>query len=296
MRPLLIAPVLALAWGLNWPAVKIALGVFPPFTLRWVGLGLGGFLLMMLAWAQKRRLRPAPGAWPGIVMGGLLTVALFNMSTAMAQLNTSTSRAAVLTFTMPMMSAVLARFWLGEQLDRRQMLALGLGMAGIALLALPVLQALRSGGVDARALKGLGFPLLAALGWACSTVLAKRWPAPGDRMVLTAWQLLLGAACILMASRLTDEAFPPWPLPPRVLAAMIFHILPATALAYWLWTLLSDQVGASVSSMTTLLVPVVGVLGAMGLVGDRPSTIDWLGFALVLGGAALVLRQLWRKS
>jgi drug/metabolite transporter (DMT)-like permease len=27
----------------------------------------------------------------------------------------------------------------------------------------------------------------------------------------------------------------------------------------------------------------------MALVGDRPSALDWLGFALVLGAAALVL-------
>ena len=38
--------------------------------------------------------------------------------------------------------------------------------------------------------------------------------------------------------------------------------------------------------------PVVGVLGAMALVGDRPSAADWLGFALVLGGAALVVLRL----
>jgi drug/metabolite transporter (DMT)-like permease len=33
---------------------------------------------------------------------------------------------------------------------------------------------------------------------------------------------------------------------------------------------------------------VVGVLGAMALVGERPGALDLAGFALVLGGAALV--------
>src|SRR6185295_3639024 len=42
LRVRLIPIVLALAWGLNWPAVKIALSEFPPFTLRLAGLGTGG--------------------------------------------------------------------------------------------------------------------------------------------------------------------------------------------------------------------------------------------------------------
>ena len=58
------------------------------------------------------------------------------------------------------------------------------------------------------------------------------------------------------------------------------------------WFVLSERVSATVSSLTTLMVPVVGVLGAMALVGDRPSALDWLGFALVLGGAPLVMLKL----
>jgi drug/metabolite transporter (DMT)-like permease len=55
---------------------------------------------------------------------------------------------------------------------------------------------------------------------------------------------------------------------------------------------LLESLSATVSSLTTLAVPVVGVLGAMALVGDRPSAADWLGFGLVLGAAALMLLRL----
>ena len=53
--------------------------------------------------------------------------------------------------------------------------------------------------------------------------------------------------------------------------------------------MLLAQASVTVSSMTTLAVPVVGVLGAMALVGDRPSLLDGLGFVLVLGGAGLTM-------
>ncbi|MDP1534391.1 MAG: EamA family transporter, partial [Rubrivivax sp.] len=94
-----IPPLLALFWGLNWPAVKITLGALPPFSLRAVGLGSGALLLLLVQLARRQPLLPARAAWPVVLVGGLLTIAVFNLATAWAQLNTTTSRAAVLTFT-----------------------------------------------------------------------------------------------------------------------------------------------------------------------------------------------------
>jgi drug/metabolite transporter (DMT)-like permease len=80
--------------------------------------------------------------------------------------------------------------------------------------------------------------------------------------------------------------------PERVVWAMVYHVLIATALAYVLWYRLLASASATAASLAVLAVPVVGVLGAMALVGDRPSSTDWAGFALVLGGAALVVLKL----
>ena len=116
----------------------------------------------------------------------------------------------------------------------------------------------------------------------------KRWPPPGDRIVITAWQLGIGAACATVAALATGEQLPAvWP--PRVRVALAWHVLIATAVAYVLWYRLLASASATVASLTTLAVPVVGVLGAMALVGDRPSGADWLGFVLVLGGAERVV-------
>ena len=290
MRPALIPPLLAIAWGLNWPAVKIMLSVLAPFSARGLGLGLGVFLLAGLALLRRTPLLPQRAAWPAVLIGGVLTVAVFNMCTAFAQLTTSTSRAAVLTFTMPLMSAALAWWLLGERPDRKSAWALALGGAGVAVLAVPVLRGLAAP-VPVGSAWGLLFPLGAALAWALGTVATKRWPPPGDRIVITAWQLGIGAACATVAALATGERLPAvWP--PRVLAALAWHVLIATAVAYVLWYRLLASASATVASLTTLAVPVVGVLGAMALVGDRPSATDWLGFVLVVGGAALVVLRL----
>ena len=282
---------LALAWGLNWPSVKIALSAFPPFTLRVIGLGTGALLLLLIALLQRKRLVPPRESWGGVIIGGLLAVALFNIATAFAQLNTSTSRAAVLTFTMPMMSALLSWFVMGERLERRKLIALALGMIGVLILAWPVVVSLAHVH-DARAMKGLMFPLIAAFGWATGTVYLQRWPVKGERMVFTAWQLLVGAACGAVGSLIAGESLPAQIPGVDVWIAMFMHIVPGTAIAYWLWFVMSERMSATISSMTTLMVPVVGVSSAMLLVGDRPSMADWLGFVFILAGAALIVLKL----
>ncbi len=297
MRPALIPPLLAVAWGLNWPAVKIMLSIIPPFSARALGLGLGVLLLAALALLRRTALWPPRAAWPAILVGGLLTVAAFNICTAFAQLTTSTSRAAVLTFTMPLMSAALAWWLLGDRPDRRSQVALGLGGLGVLMLAVPVLQALAAAaaGASHAPLWGLLLPLGAALAWALGTVATKRWPPPGDRIVITAWQLGIGSAIAAVAALAAGEHLPTvWPL--QVQLALAWHVLIATAVAYVLWYKLLASASATVSSLTTLAVPVVGVLGAMALVGDRPSFTDWIGFAGVLGGAALAVLRVGKPA
>src|ERR1044072_843338 len=100
--------LLALLWGFNWPAIKIALGELPPFVLRSIGLGSASLLLLGTALVLHRRLTVKRSSLLPLVAAGILNIAGFNIFTAFAQLSTTTSRAAILTYTMPIWSVVLA--------------------------------------------------------------------------------------------------------------------------------------------------------------------------------------------
>jgi drug/metabolite transporter (DMT)-like permease len=278
----LVPFALALLWGFNWPAVKLGLTEIPPFSLRGFGLGFGAALLFAFAALRGSVLTLPRPVWRDVAVGGLLSVAVFNLAATFSQLTTTTSRAAILTFTMPLWSALLARIVLGERIDGRKALALGIGAVGIGLLALPILAGDGSKW-------GLVFPLIAATGWAAGTIWQKRFPVAGDRIVITAWQLLVAMVCAWAGAALFGETPHLWPLSAPVAAAFVFHVIGAMAIAYVLWFSLLAQVSATVSALTTLMVPVVGVLSAMALVGDRPTSLDWVGFAAILLAAALVL-------
>jgi drug/metabolite transporter (DMT)-like permease len=285
-RESLFPAVLALLWGFNWPAVKIGLAELPPFVLRSIGLSSASLLLLAAALLLRRRLAVKRPSWFPLLMAGSLNIAGFNIFTALAQLSTTTSRAAILTYTMPIWSVVLAALLLGEALDRRKLTALAAGTIGIGLLAIPLFESGSAAGVI--------FPILAALAWALGTIVLKKWPLAGDPVTTTAYQLMIGALisfiCMLAAGQTVPAS-----VSPRVAGAMIFHIVFATAGAYVLWFAILARNAASTSALLSFAVPVVGVLSAMLLVGDRPTVADIVGFAAILMAAVLALRSSLRN-
>ncbi len=281
-----IPPLLGLFWGLNWPVVKIMLTGLPPFYMRGLAFTAAAVVLVAVVLWQRAALVPPRSEWLPLVASGLLNVVGFNLCSAFAQLHTTTSRATVLTFTMPMMAVLLAWALLGERISKRGAWALALGSLGILLLAWPALTQAGQAGNG----WGLIFPLLAAFFWALGTAVSKRWVVQSNPARSLAWQLLLGGVVCLLGAQLAGEVLPQR-VSPTVALAFTFHVLLATSLAYLLWFKLLTQSDAGVAAMTTLLVPLVGVLGAMALVGERPSLLDWGGFALVFVGAGAVLLQ-----
>ena len=97
--------LIGLFWGLNWPAVKTLLTELPPFTIRAVALTVSGALLAVIAKALGHRLRPPRGElWP-LLLAGLLTVFGFNVLVTFGQMLTETSKAAIIAYIMPALTA-----------------------------------------------------------------------------------------------------------------------------------------------------------------------------------------------
>ncbi len=285
--------ICALFWGLNWPAVRIALDGFSPWTLRAAGLSLGAMLLMALAVALSRSLVVPAGHRGALVISAALNVAGFNIFIVFAQLAMPSSRAAILTFTMPMWAALFAALFAGERIDRIRGMALALGAAGLCLLARPYWPALASGTIPL----GLVYVLGAAILWAAGTVYAKVRAIPGDPLGLTAWQLVIGAL-IAGAGALAFEAPRIDFTVPGVTGAFAYHVLLAIAAAYFLWFELLSRVPSSTAAIGTLLIPIVALIGSMLILGERPTLTDFIGFGFILAGIAMDqgFRQLASRS
>ena len=281
-RALLLVPLLGLLWGFNWPAVRISLTEIAPWTLRAAGMSFAGLVLVAVALARGVQLTVPRGQWLRLVVAGFLSIAAFNVLLAFAQLAAPTSRAAILTFTMPIWATLLARLVLGEAFDARRLAGLALGIAGLLCLGLPLIAA-------GQLSFGLMLALFAAVSWALGTIVTKRWPVSAPALTIAAWQLLIGGL-VAGVGMLVFEGVPvPKLLSPRVLAALSFHIVGAQALAYFLWFTVVARLPAGIASLGTLMVPAIGVLGSVLLLGERPTPTDWLGLALVVAASGAIM-------
>jgi drug/metabolite transporter (DMT)-like permease len=275
-------PLLGLMWGFNWPVVKIVLAEVAPWTFRTFGLLVGGLLLAGFALARGSSLAVRRAHWPRLAGTGLLSIAAFSVLLAFAQLAAPTSRAAIVTYTMPIWASLFARVVLGERFDRRRLIGLALGAGGLAVLGWPLVE---SGQLSI----GLLYALLGGMSWAAGTVLMKRYPIDATPLAIAAWQLLIAAACSGVGMLAFEGVPVPHALSAATLVAFGYHVLVAQALGYVLWFEIVGRLPAGISSLGTLMVPAVGVLGATLFVGEHPTAADYLGLVLIIAAAASVL-------
>ncbi|WP_449221852.1 DMT family transporter [Tistrella mobilis] len=265
--------LVTVVWGLNWPAGRLALQDLSPWALRVVSFGCAAAVLMAVArrrgvslQIEGRRQRL------DLAIAGLLNTGGFGILAAFAQLGTSTSRTAICAYTMPIWATALACLFLGERLDRRRIAALVLGIAGLAVL----MQPLMAEGLPL----GVVFALGSAVSWAAGTVWLKRAGIQGHPIAIAAWQLVAGTVAVTIGFLLDGaETGDGVHLLPAL--GLAYNTLIGSALAYLLWFQAVARLPASVAGLGTLLVPAVGVVASVLLLGERPDATDLAGFALI---------------
>ena len=279
-RLMLIA--VSVAWGVSWPALKIALNEIPPFSMRVGTSGLATLALFALALMQRRNIEVQSGvARAHLVVAGCLNIAGFTLFSAFAQLATATSRVAVLAYTMPIWAALFAHPILGERLNLTRSISLLLCTIGLAVLSYPLI-----GSTD---LLGLVLGLATAVSWAAGTVYLKWAQIDADPMAIAAWQLFVGLLVTVAGALVFEGTVHLWPVHPRALIALAFAALVGSAFAYVLWFEVVRRLPATTASLGVLSVPVVGIVASVLILGERPTIADIVGSALILAAAAGVL-------
>src|SRR5664279_3163531 len=121
----LLVVLLAFAWGLNWVAAAFALREVSPWSLRFAGSSIGAITLFSAALLTGHNLRVPRGETIHIMIAGFFNVTAFQVLSGFAQLNGATTRAIIITYSMPIWSTVMSRIVLGEKLSKIGTLAFG---------------------------------------------------------------------------------------------------------------------------------------------------------------------------
>lgn len=278
----ILLALLTLSWGLNWPVMKIGVQDFPPLSFRTLGM-IGGIPTLWLA----ARMQGASLALPRDKIQDVLHLAIPNMliwNTFMilGVKTLSSGRAAILGYTMPVWAVLCALLVFGERPSRAAWIGIGCAMAGALLLLSSEFTALAGNPL------GTLLVLIAAASWGYGTVVMKRSSIDIPTISLTFWMLTLTTAAMVVAATVFERDA--WHVPnARTWATIAYNALIIFGFAHVVWFKLARTLPPVASSLSVMLIPVLGVFSGAWMLGETPHWPDYAAMLLILMAMSSVL-------
>ena len=276
----------ALIWGLNIPIMKGGLTDVEPFAFNAVRLALSALVLSFLALRETSPAveRPA-GLWKQILLYAVIASGMYQVLFLVGVSRTATGNGSLIMATVPMWTALLARFLLGERLSGMARFGLVTAFSGTLVVALE-----KGLSGDSRLLSGNLFMLAAAFAWAWGTVQSRKVLPYVTPMRLSAISavLMLPVQFAFAATSLTSIV--PHLREAKVWMPMVYAGVLSTGLALPMWSYGVRHAGAAQAAVFQNLVPIVAIASAWLWRGEPVTQNQILGGTLILGGLVLVRR------
>ncbi len=278
--------VLTAIWGSNWIAMKLALERASPglYNLHRVWLAIA-VLLAVLVWRRRKLL---PELWLAVVLTGFFQTTLNMGATVMALAEGGVGRTSVLVFTMPFWTMLIAWPVLGERLRGVQWIALGLALAGLALVVEPW-------NWEGQ-LRPKLWAVLSGFGWASGTVTMRYFQRKHefDMLNFICWQMIAGILPLSFIPAVYGGSGANWDW---VYVAMLFWTgAVSTAGGFLIWVAVLRYLPASTASLNMLAIPVIALISSMLIFGERLAGNEWLGIGCIAAGLAMVSLRAWMAS
>ena len=284
---------LTLIWGINWPIMKLGVGSgFPPLSFRamsmWIGIPVLAIGLVVLKVPFK--IPHGDVDQPFKFWRELLTLAVFNMfiwhgCIIVAMTLLSSGRAAILGYTMPIFSAILGAWFFADKLSARGWLGVGSAACGVMLLLT------HEFGKLAGAPLGVLLALIAASTWALGTQMLRRTTMPVATLTISFWMTVLTAIVMTILSIAIEQAR--WRMPsPTEWFSILFNAILVFGFAHATWFYLARSLPPVASTLSVMLIPILGVFSGAIWLGEKLFWQDWAAVALMVVAIGSVL---WPK-
>ncbi len=282
-RDLIQLLLLSAVWGASFLLIEIAGQSFPPAWLALLRLTFGAiFLWIVLKW--KRRTLP-----PKRLLYPLLAVALFNNAIpftffAYGEETVPSSIAAIVNATTPIWALLLSVAMRSTRPNRFTTAGVLLGFSGVLIVVYNQGRDSHQPGGDAAFFRGVLFIVLASLGYAIATVIAKVKLKGLDPIGLATTQLSLAWAMLLPFALFG-------PHPAAIKTSSIFAIVTlgvaGSGLAYLLYYDLLARIPPTHVTAVTYLLPIWGLF--WGWIAHEPILwTAYIGVAIVICGLTLL--------
>jgi drug/metabolite transporter (DMT)-like permease len=275
-------------WGIPYLFIKIAVdGGMPPALVAWGRVALAAVVLLPIAW-RIGALRGARAWWPAAAGFAVAEIVVPFPLIASGEQHVSSSLAAILIASVPLMVALLAfRLDPDERASGGRLVGLVTGLVGVAVLL----------GIDVAGrpdeLLGATMILVAALGYAIGPFVVKRWLSAVHSLGPITVALLVSTVALapLALISVPDTA----PTAGAIGSVVVLGFV-CSAAAFVVFFALIAEVGPGRSTVITYINPVVALVLGVLLIDERVGIATLAGLLLILGGSWLSTRRAAQPS
>jgi drug/metabolite transporter (DMT)-like permease len=274
--------LVCLIWGFNFSITKSAFDQLTPLAFTVIRFSISSILLWLVLRVVEGPAKLPHGAMRRLVLLGVVGNTAYQLAFMLGLARTTASNSALILSTVPTVVAVFAGALGLERITARMRWGIALGMLGVGLVI-----ATRGVAFDRGTFTGDLLSLLAVLCWAGYTVGLRRVPQGVSPLRVTTVTTIAGTPGLVLVG-LPDVSRLDWAaVSLNAWLAVAYASILSLVVAYLLWNRSVKAIGGTRTAIYMCLTPVVAVLGAWLLLGERPYPLQGIGAGFIIAGVLL---------
>lgn len=272
-----------MSWGLNVIALKIIVDVFPPITITSLRVFTAGISVFIVLFFIKKVRVPTKKEFIYILIATFFNVVFHHYFLSIGLSKTSASNGGLILGLGPLLTTVVAFFFLGNSVSFLQFSGIILGLLGVSFIVV-----VGNGGISDISI-GDVYVFLSILSQAISFVMIKKISKTLDPRLMTGYMLLIGSSILFIISLFQEPNGIRQISNGTVSVWLIFFAsaLIGTAFGHMMYNDSIGKVGVSEAAIFINLNPLFAMISAVIFLGEVISFSQIIGFVLILSGVLL---------
>ncbi|SFS15765.1 Permease of the drug/metabolite transporter (DMT) superfamily [Granulicella pectinivorans] len=283
---LLAFGIIYFVWGSTFLAIRVGVHEVPPFlfaALRFLAAGA-----VLFGWMRARgEAIPTPRQWASVCLMAILIFVCDYGFLFWAERRIPSGIAAVMMATIPaFMSLSEIAILRTQRLTARLIVALVIGLAGVAVLMLPSLH-LGDAPIDR---PGALACLFGAVCWSVASALSRKLPLPPSKPMNSGAQMLVGGIFLTITAALLGElrGFHPTAVSTHAWLALLYLIVPGSIIGFTAYVWLLHHFSPTKVGTYAYVNPVVAVILGYFAGGEALGPRTILGTICVLASVLVI--------
>lgn len=283
----LLLILLAAIWGSSFIFMRATAEAFGPIALIAVRIVIAGLCLVFFLLTKERK-QEFLDNWRTLAWVGVISSAIPFCFLAYASLSLTAGTVSILNAMTPIFTAWVAHIWLKDTMTKLQFLGLAISIIGLTILVWDKVS------WDSKTWLPILAGIMAALLYGIASNSMKKYLSHVSTLTKTAGSLFFAALFMLILlpfflPDFTAITATHW------LYAIILGVV-CTALAYFIFFRLINNIGPAKSASVTFIIPIFSFLFGYLLLGEVVTPRMWGAIAVILFGMSLVLSLIGSKE